>query len=68
MTGPGHYVEAERLLAEVHRCRIAEDGDPACPFCARSNARAQVHATLALAAATVRLRTPTAGNWDEVLR
>lgn len=44
MTGPEHYREAERLLAEAHG-GISVHADNA-------RAEAQVHATLALAAAT----------------
>jgi len=44
MTGPEHYREAERLLAEVAESN-AETAAPA-------HAAAQIHATLALAAAT----------------
>ena len=53
MTGVEHYREAEVLLTGTHKCRIPEDneGTP-CPFCTRDLAKAQVHATLALAAAT----------------
>jgi len=44
MTGPEHYHEAERLLAEV----AESDAETAKP----AHDAAQVHATLALAAAT----------------
>lgn len=44
MTGPEHYRRAEQLEAQA-----AEDEGPSAP---RLVARAQVHATLALAAAT----------------
>jgi hypothetical protein len=47
MTGPEHYREAERLLAAGE---YDESGDEA--LHARDVAAAQVHATLALAAAT----------------
>lgn len=51
MTGPGHYSEAERLL--VHTDRSVVDQFGAGAECARQQlAAAQVHATLALAAAT----------------
>ncbi|GII84574.1 hypothetical protein Ssi03_25640 [Sphaerisporangium siamense] len=46
MTGPEHYREAEKLLAQY--------GDP--EFAAIDLAAAQVHATLALAAATALAR------------
>jgi hypothetical protein len=47
MTGPEHYREAERLLAETER--TPEDSVRSVATVA---AQAQVHATLALAAAT----------------
>lgn len=48
MNGPGHYREAERLLAEITMGRdIVEASDTA-----QYIAAAQAHATLALAAAT----------------
>jgi hypothetical protein len=47
MTGPEHYREAERLLGETFQ--NVPNGDPAEPVIL---AEAQVHATLALAAAT----------------
>lgn len=48
MTGPEHYIEAERLLAEA-----STDGADGTYFVRpESLAAAQVHATLALAAAT----------------
>ncbi|MFJ7067537.1 hypothetical protein [Streptomyces sp. NPDC101115] len=48
MTGPEHYVEAERLLADA-----STDGAEGTYFVRPENlAAAQVHATLALAAAT----------------
>lgn len=51
MTGPEHYDEAQRLLVESDSCEYA------CPHSGcrhemRLIARAQAHATLALAAAT----------------
>ena len=49
MTGPEHYREAERLLEEQGGCRAEEHP---CPFCVHGTTKAQVHATLALAAAT----------------
>jgi hypothetical protein len=50
MTGPQHYQEAERLLVHVDRSIQDQFGDGA--ECARQElAAAQVHATLALAAA-----------------
>lgn len=49
MTGPEHYAEAERLLDQV-----LPDGDTDGQVV--MHLRAQVHATLALAAATVATR------------
>lgn len=54
MTGPEHYAEAERLIADV----VEGDGTPSLyanetpGWIACTIAIAQVHATLALAAAT----------------
>jgi len=45
MTGPEHYAAAETLLASARSAPVEEDAK-------RWLARAQVHATLALAAAT----------------
>ena len=61
MTGPEHYREAERLIRLADR--IAEvDGDDS-----RTLAGAQVHATLALAAATAfpvdALHAPFRADW-----
>lgn len=51
MTGPEHYQEAERLLATAYEDNLtAYEGEN--PAAARQIAEAQVHATLALAAAT----------------
>jgi quinolinate synthase len=50
MTGPEHYREAERLLAESRT--ILRPNDEGHCEADRSIAEAQVHATLALAAAT----------------
>jgi hypothetical protein len=48
-TGSEHYREAERLLAEA--ALILRNADDTCPEADRTIAEAQVHATLALAAA-----------------
>ncbi|MEC4615833.1 hypothetical protein [Tsukamurella tyrosinosolvens] len=56
MTGPEHYAEAERLLALA-----AEEYDVADPYHTSAVASAQVHATLALAAATVQFES---GGWS----
>ena len=53
MTGPEHYREAEQLLAEAN---AQEGGTNLERFCL---AAAQVHATLALAAATAFTGTAT---------
>lgn len=71
MTGPEHYREAERLLADA--ARGADTGpvyflDDAAP----TLAAAQVHATLALAAAVVDgpavMRPEDRDEWDGVFR
>lgn len=49
MTGPEHYHEAEQLLADVRM--IPALNDETSPVAALLIAEAQVHATLALAAA-----------------
>lgn len=66
MTGPWHYAEAERLITGTHQCRVPDDEGTPCPFCTRDIARAQVHATLALAAATALGGSdgPPAPDWD----
>ena len=69
MTGPEHYREAEQLLAGVTLDATHPDGSPVI----RSDepqtlAAAQVHATLALAAATAMgcpsPDGPPAADWD----
>jgi hypothetical protein len=65
MTGPEHWSEAELLLNEDS----CEYGCPhsGCPHEMRLIARAQVHATLALAAATAggsRMRPEDRRAWD----
>lgn len=50
MTGPEHYREAERLVAMAHHWTYGDGGDPSVG--AALATEAQVHATLALAAAT----------------
>ncbi len=45
MTGPEHYAAAEALLADARHAQVEEDAK-------RWLARAQVHASLALAAAS----------------
>ena len=68
MTGPEHWSEADQILS----------GDPCeygcphsgCPHEMRLIARAQVHATLALAAATAEASVPSVHfqPWTEVIR
>lgn len=61
MTGPEHYREAERLLAR----RPDFDGRPDASPPWESDVRiAQVHATLALAAATA-VSGPGSGTWPQ---
>lgn len=50
MTGPEHYREAERLAARAHHFTYGDGADPVTG--AALAAEAQVHATLALTAAT----------------
>ena len=57
MTGPGHYRAAEQLLAEA----VEQPGEAS----ARSIATAQVHATLALAAATALHGVTDHRHWFE---
>ena len=68
MTGPEHYAEAERLLGIVSEA-VAEPGDV--PLNKQIVAEAQVHATLALAAATAMAAAETMDSrdfkaWDTV--
>lgn len=59
MTGPQHFAEAERLLAE------ADTSDHA--YAAQALARAQVHATLAQVAATIAHAHDTTPHTDSTL-
>ncbi|POG47133.1 hypothetical protein BV881_12405 [Streptomyces sp. ZL-24] len=64
MTGPEHYREAERLIAESYAILRPHDEGPC--EADRSLAEAQVHATLALAAATALppgINSPARGAW-----
>lgn len=61
MTGPEHYQEAERLLTVCAGNRGSEL-DVVC------TAAAQVHATLALAAATALATVTNIQAWQEVTR
>lgn len=54
MNGPEHYAAAERLLASA----MADDMEPGDPGEVSNLAAAQVHATLALAAATALAAIP----------
>jgi len=58
MNGPDHYRKAEELLVSAVE---THEGGPA----DTNLARAQVHATLALAAATALTGAASAGNFDE---
>jgi hypothetical protein len=64
MTGPWHYAEAERLIAGITHNRMLESGDHRDIL-----ALAQVHATLALAAATAGIADPFArtDDWTKVI-
>jgi len=59
LRGPGHYLAAERLLTTVDRARTLT-GDAAVEWRRQQLAAAQVHATLALAAATA---YPAVRDW-----
>jgi len=61
VTGPGHYLEAEKCIGWAEG---EHDRDKRTSL----QARAQVHATLALAAATIQQdNTGLAGDWAEVV-
>jgi len=62
MTGPEHYREAERLLAVAD----VYDEDGAWATAKARRAEAQVHATLALAAATALIAPQGAGRSIDV--
>lgn len=64
VNGPEHFAEAQRLLALVERSAGEPDGLPTSQanYCM---ARAQVHATLALAAATVQDKIDAYTGSDE---
>ena len=63
MTGPEHYLEAERIMREM---TIIEDGRPQEVALPEATAAAQVHAILALAAATgVEAKGADARAWIE---
>jgi hypothetical protein len=60
MTGPEHYRAAERLADQANHYTYGDGGDPVTG--AALAAEAQVHATLALAAATA--LAPIGEGWD----
>ena len=65
MNGPEHYREAERLLVHVDRSVVDQFGDGA-EWARQELAQAQVHATLALAAATAMDGdNMPAADWDQ---
>lgn len=67
-SGPHHYTEAERLIKIAEReYGDSQAGDPY-PACAATLAAAQVHATLALAAATVVDLDEGDSAWMDVLK
>lgn len=51
MTGPEHYQEAERILSNLHEIEASSDAELPAEI-GLALAKAQVHATLASAAAT----------------
>lgn len=61
MNGPQHYAEAETALARAD-VEVAPKGERA------ELLRAQVHATLALAAATIDGAFAVVGAWPEVVQ
>jgi hypothetical protein len=64
MTGPQHYQEAERLADQANHYTYGDGADPVTG--AALAAEAQVHATLALAAATAMgLPDLPSGDWDD---
>ena len=67
MTGPEHYREAEYML-QMATNQLSSQGDDGIDDANRLIARAQVHATLALAAATALdpAKTCTGGDWIAV--
>jgi hypothetical protein len=68
MTGPEHYREAERLLIKSYKV-INRYGEAVTPYFESDTiAAAQVHATLALAAATAgAVSDDSAYDWAQVL-
>lgn len=66
MTGPQHYREAERLAARAHHFTYGDGTDPVVG--AALAAEAQVHATLALAAATALIDEKPCGSSFDAYR
>lgn len=67
MTGPEHYRQAEQLADWAHHQTFGDGGDPVTG--AALAAEAQVHATLALAAATADpYGNDIDGGWKQVTR
>lgn len=69
MTGPDHYRAAERILAGLSEVS-AESANAHAGLTVAIIARAQVHAMLAMAAATALAADPTAEGlelWDPML-
>lgn len=74
MTGPDHYAKAERLVESMRQEMVGSPGQPLRTHeqQARLAAEAQVHATLALAAATIDAaeagphNVPNTARWQEV--
>ncbi|MFH9248183.1 hypothetical protein ACH4LK_22475 [Streptomyces lydicus] len=62
MNGPEHYIEAERLADRVHHFTYGDGGDPVTG--AALAAEAQVHASLAQAAAVATLASMLAFAQD----
>lgn len=66
MNGPAHYIAAEDLVAEADTLYHQEDVEGSVIVLGM----AEVHATLALAAATVhdRMGSSTRGDWNQAIR
>lgn len=68
MNGPEHYLAAQALVADAREVWTHNDYGSV-EQTAKLLAEAQIHATLALVAATIhdRLGRQYAGNWNEAL-
>jgi len=64
MDGPQHYREAERIITELTYIQGGEEHELGFP---EAMALAQVHATLAVAAASVPARPAASADWTAVL-